>query len=50
MDLIVGEIDLSKSSVSEQEIAVKRIIVPKITPPIVRKYNSRSNSNQYSAK
>jgi len=50
MDFIVGDIDLSQSSVSEQETVVKRIIVPLITPTIVRKYNSRSNSNQKSAK
>ena len=46
----VGDLESSQSSVSEQEIAVKRIIVPTITPTIVRKYTSRSNSIKVSAK
>ena len=50
MDLIVGDIELSQSSVSEQEIAAKRMIDPMITPTIVRKYLSRSNSSQNSVK
>ncbi|MCK5342300.1 MAG: hypothetical protein KAR20_02785 [Candidatus Heimdallarchaeota archaeon] len=46
----VGDLESSQSSVSEQEIAVKRIIVPTITPTIVRKYASRSNSSKFSVK